>query len=78
MNRLTLSPAEVSAQLGVGETTLRAWMREEGLPYYRIRGKILIRVDELLEWIGKHREFSGPETAERVDKIISGLRVVEP
>ena len=76
VTRLTLSPKEAAGTIGVCENTFRTWMREEGLPYYRIRGKILIRVDELLEWIGKHQETPGRATA-RVDEIISGLRVVE-
>ena len=61
LNRLTLGPGEAARALGVSENTLRRWMREERLPYARVGGRILIRVDRLLDWIDVHQEDHAQE-----------------
>ena len=40
--RLALRPKEAAEALGVGERTLRGWMRDEGLPFARVGGAVLI------------------------------------
>ena len=41
-DRLALRPAEAARALGIGERTLRKWMRELDLPYARLDGVVLI------------------------------------
>ena len=50
-DRIALKPAEVAAALGVGERTLRKWMREEDLPYFRVDGAVRVPTAALEEWI---------------------------
>ena len=74
--RLALGPAETAKALGISENTLRHWMRERGLPYSRIGGRILIRVDELLKWVSSHREQPGEEPESQVSSILDAVRSV--
>ena len=52
VDRLALRPKEAAEALGVSEKTLRKWMRDEGLPYLKPDGAVLIPRQELLEWMG--------------------------
>ena len=65
-DRLTLGPKEAARALGVCDNTVRRWMREGGLPYSRYGGRVLIRVDRLLDWIDQHEE----NPRERVDELL--------
>ena len=56
---LALSPDEAAKALGCSDSTMRMYMREEGLPYARVRGRVYIRVDELLAWLEQRREIPG-------------------
>lgn len=51
LDRLALRPREAAEALGVSERTLRKWMRDEGLPYFRVDGAVRIPVGKLEEWI---------------------------
>ena len=75
--RLTLSPDEAANAVGVSPTTLRMWMREEGLPYYRIKGRVLILVEELKSWIRTHKDAPENTLRERVDSIIRQVSVLK-
>ena len=50
-DRLALRPKEAAEALGVSDRTLRKWMRDEGLPYFRVDGAVRIPVGKLEEWI---------------------------
>jgi excisionase family DNA binding protein len=50
-NRLALRPAEAAEALGIGERTLRNWMRDEGLPFFRLSGVVLIKRNALEKWM---------------------------
>jgi excisionase family DNA binding protein len=49
-DRLSLRPKEAAAALGVSDRTLRTWMRDEGLPYLRLNGVVLIPRAGLDKW----------------------------
>lgn len=49
--RLALRPAEAASALGIGERTLRKWMRDDGLPYLRLDGVVLIPRGHLEAWM---------------------------
>jgi len=50
-NRIALRPVEAAAVLGISDRTLRKWMRDEGLPHFRLDGVVCIPVAELREWM---------------------------
>ena len=52
-NRIALRPVEAAAGLGVSMRTLRKWMRDEGLPHFRLDGVVCIPVTELREWMAE-------------------------
>lgn len=74
--RLALGPREAAAALGVSPSWLRRAMREHGLPYSRVAGRILIRRDELLRWLEAHRERSARAAAEirLVDDLLARVQ----
>jgi excisionase family DNA binding protein len=51
VDRLALRPPEVAAALGVGERTVRRWMRDNALPYRRLDGVVLIPRRALEQWL---------------------------
>ena len=54
--RLAVSVSELGALVGVDEKTLRRWVRERGMPSYRVGRRVLVVVSEFLEWLRQHRE----------------------
>ncbi len=51
VDRLALRPPEVAEALGVGERTVRRWMRDNALPYRRLDGVVLIPRRALEQWL---------------------------
>lgn len=49
--RLALRPGEAAKALGISDRTLRTWMRDEGLPYARVGGAVLIPCAQLEAWM---------------------------
>ncbi|MHC4340385.1 MAG: helix-turn-helix domain-containing protein [Planctomycetota bacterium] len=70
--RLALRPAEAAQALGIGERTLRKWMRDLDLPYLRVDGVVLIPRAGLEEWI-EARLTTGGETDRILDEIMADL-----
>ena len=70
--RLALRPAEAARALGIGERTLRKWMRDLGLPYARLDGVVLIPRARLEKWIEEHLTTDG-ETNRLLDEIMADL-----
>ena len=66
---LALSPDEAAIALGCSGSTMRMYMREEGLPYTRVRGRVYIRVDALQRWLEERREAP-------TDEVGTTLRLV--
>jgi len=50
-NRLALRPKEAAETLGISERTLRKWMRDERLPYFRVDGAVCLPTAELERWM---------------------------
>jgi excisionase family DNA binding protein len=73
--RLSLRPSEAAQALGVSERTLRQMMRDEGLPYCRVGGAVLIPVRELEAWLAARlAESETGRVAGHVGKILEGLK----
>ncbi len=70
--RLALRPSECATSLGVSERTLRRWMREEGLPFFRVERGIFLPVAELEAWMTQRLE-SQHTTDELAEEILRDL-----
>ncbi len=71
--RIAVSPSELAIAIGRAESTVRAWMRDQGLPYSRIGGCVLIHLAQFERWLFEHQE--GPTMAIdlEVDQIVDGV-----
>ena len=47
---------EIMKFLCMSESSIRRLVREDKIPYYKIKGKILFRKSELISWITEKRE----------------------
>ncbi len=53
MVRNTLTVLEVADLLGVSTTTIYALVREQSIPFFRVRSRIFFRLDTINEWISQ-------------------------
>jgi excisionase family DNA binding protein len=53
MSRNTLTVVEVADLLGVSTTTIYALVREQSIPFFRVRSRILFRLDTINEWVAQ-------------------------
>ena len=67
--RLALRPAEAARALGVAERTLRDWMRNEGLPFVRVGGAVLVPTAQLRAWLAQRLEHT-EHLNEVVDEVM--------
>ncbi len=67
-DRLALRPKEAADALGVGERTVRRWMRDNALPYRRLDGVVLIPRRALEQWLEEqiHEETKTDELAAQI------------
>ena len=71
-DRLGLRPREAAAALGVSERTLRKWRCDEGLPYFRLDGAVLIPRVDLERWMAER--VTSSKTADQIaEEIIREL-----
>jgi len=68
--RLALRPAECAVALGVCERTLRRWMRDERLPFFRVERGVFIPSAELERWMHDRIE-SEQATTKLADEILN-------
>jgi excisionase family DNA binding protein len=71
--RLALRPSEAAHALGVSDRTLRKWMRDEGLPYARVGGAVLIPRAQLEKWMAE-RVGADNRTDELVSEILDDVQ----
>ena len=71
-DRLALRPAEAATALGIGERTLRKWMRDESLPYFRVDGAVRIPVGDLRVWMSERLQ-SQRRTDDVAEEIVREL-----
>lgn len=67
-SRLALRPKEVSKALGVGERTVRKWMRDDALPYRQLDGVVLIPRRALEQWLEERIKKES-----KVDDLVSEI-----
>ncbi|MCP4245183.1 MAG: helix-turn-helix domain-containing protein [bacterium] len=56
----------------MSDRTLRKWMHDDGLPFLRIDGCVLIPCGQLEEWLAERVE-SEHRTEELVGEVLDGL-----
>ncbi len=71
-DRLALRPREVAEAVGVSEKTLRKWMRDDGLPYLRLDGVVLIPCGQLEAWMAARVDTENRSTV-LAEEILDGL-----
>jgi excisionase family DNA binding protein len=71
-SRLALRPKEAAEALGIGERTLRKWMRDADLPYFRLDGAVRIPVADLRRWMDE-RTASQCRSDELAEEILKEL-----
>ena len=64
----------LSAYSSLGVPTLRDYLRSEGLPHFKLKGKILIRVSDFNDWLGSFRVDPKQELKALVDDVMDGLK----
>jgi excisionase family DNA binding protein len=72
VDRLALRPKEAAEALGVGERTVRRWMRDDALPYRRLDGVVLIPRRALEKWLEEQVQEE-IETDALATQILDGL-----
>ena len=48
--KITMTPLEVSKMLGVSRATIYTMVREEEIPHFKVRGKILFNREIVTAW----------------------------
>jgi excisionase family DNA binding protein len=51
MSRNTLTDTDVAQLLGVSPVTIYSLVREQRIPHFRVRSRILFRLQSINEWI---------------------------
>ncbi len=71
--RIAVSPGELARAIGRAESTIRAWMRDQGLPYSRIGGCVLIHLARFENWLLEHQENPRMGTDAEVGRIVDDV-----
>lgn len=50
VNKITMTPLEVSELLGVSRATIYTMVRENEIPHFKVRGKILFNQEVIINW----------------------------
>ena len=64
----------LSEYSSLGIPTLRDYLRSNGLPHYKLKGKILVRMSEFDNWLEAFRVESGQHLNDIVNDIMASLK----
>jgi len=57
MEKITMTPLEVAKLLGCSRATIYTMVRENEIPHFKVRGKILFNKDVIMAWTrGEYEE----------------------
>ena len=73
INRL-LDLRGLSEYSSLGVPTLRDYLRSGGLPYFKLKGKILVRLSEFNSWMESFKIEPKQELDSLVDDVINSLK----
>ena len=65
----------LSAYSSLKVPTLRDYLRTGGLPHFKLKGKILVKMSEFDKWIEGFRANAGEDLSQIVDGVITDLKV---
>ena len=68
-----LKPRAAAEYCNVGERTLRAWLKNDGLRSSKIRGTTLIKISWLDQFLGEREVGRNNEIETIVDDVMKGL-----
>jgi len=63
----------LSEYSSLGVPTLRDYLRSGGLPYFKLKGKILVRLSEFDIWLEDYRVKRTRQINDIVDDVMSSL-----
>jgi excisionase family DNA binding protein len=66
-----LSVRESAQRSGICHWTMRAWLRQGRLPYYRLGRRVVIDEKDLLEFLGAHRVSVAQDVVRRPHVVVS-------
>lgn len=58
----------------LGVPTLRDYLRSGGLPHFKLKGKILVRLSEFNQWVESFRVDGERNINNLVNEVIEGLQ----
>ena len=64
----------LSAYSALGVGTLRNYLKSDSLPYFKIRGKILVKRSEFDAWLEGYRVNKKQDLCHLVDDVINSLK----
>jgi hypothetical protein len=64
----------LSEHSSLGVPTLRDYLRSGGLPYFKLKGKILVRLSEFDQWLESFRVDTKQELNNLVDDVLTDLK----
>ncbi len=64
----------LSEHSSLGVPTLRDYLRSGGLPYFKLRGKILVRLSEFDQWLESFRVDTKQKLNNLVDDVLTDLK----
>jgi len=68
---------KLSEYSSLGIPTLRDYLRSNGLPYFKLKGKILVRLSEFNSWLESFRVDTKQDLDNIVDDVLESLKGVE-
>lgn len=69
MTKTTMSIAEAAKYLGVSPNTLYVAVRQGEIPHFKVRSRILLRLENLNSWISAAEEASVKNAGKRNDGL---------
>jgi len=64
----------LSTYSAMGVPTLRDYMRSEGLPHFKLKGKVLIKRSEFDRWLEKYRVDQAQDLISLVDGVMDAIK----
>ena len=67
----------LSEYSSLGIPTLRDYLRSNGLPYFKLKGKILVRLSEFNNWLESFKVDTKPDLDTLADDVLKSLKGVK-
>ena len=64
----------LSEYSSLGVPTLRDYLRSEGLPHFKLKGKILVRLSDFNDWLESFRVDAKRELNSLVNDVMDSLK----